>query len=91
MLVYCLSVAAVVSLRCTAVTFRYQYHNDIDYEFVFRTNGRKCEHLYFGTAVKIRRDQYALFVHFFRCDNTATSEIVHSIMYGTHLQFMSPL
>jgi len=29
-----------VSLHCTAVTIRYQYQNDIDYEFVFRTNGR---------------------------------------------------
>ena len=33
-------VAAVVSLRCSADTFRYQYQNDVDYEFACRTNGR---------------------------------------------------
>jgi hypothetical protein len=38
--VYCALVAAVVSPHCTAVTFHYQYQNGIDYEFVFRTNGR---------------------------------------------------
>jgi hypothetical protein len=38
--VNCLSVAAVVSLHCTTVTFRYLYQNGIDYEFVFRTNAR---------------------------------------------------
>jgi hypothetical protein len=31
---------ADMSLHSTAVRFRYQYQNDIGYEFVFRTNGR---------------------------------------------------
>jgi len=38
--VYFFSVAAVVSLHSTAVSFRYQYQYDIDFEFVFRTDSR---------------------------------------------------
>ena len=94
--IYFFSVAAVVSLYSTCVTFSYQYQNDIGNEIVLRTTAEVTYEHFWKSVFRYFCCKLMWPIRFackviFRFDIKAKTEIFHGFVYETHLQFMSPL